>query len=565
MSTAAATTSAVIAPFVGSSSNNAAQNVVTDVNTANSVAGYTFGRIAQSSAQSPVAQEVAGGASAGLSKAGSGLTLLSGAINVGTDISKINDPTTSGGDRIKAQGDLVLHSVNTGLELYFGRIPFFGQVLEGGEGLIDGGSQWVFDKLYDVDDYDYPPGKKVPSPTHTSKDPNALVGPAGYGTSGFVGGDETLPYEIDFANEAAAGTLPAQTVKVVETLNKNLDPSTFSFGELGFGRHTVTPPAGSRSYQTVIDDTAVSGLDVKVQATFDSTHSTITWTFTSLDPATGLPPTDASEGFLPPDQTPPDGEGFVSYTATPIAKLATGTKVSAAASITFDTNQALSTGTDTNTLDNGAPTASMTALPASEHGRFTLHWSGRDDKQGSGVATYDVDVTDNGAPYTRLLTNTSKTSTSFTGKNGRSYGFLVWATDNAGNVEATPSFAETVTKIEPASVVRITSRTLKVHGSSLTLPLACAKATCKGEVELTGTKTVKVKKHGKTVTQHVTVIYGEAKYSAASGHKDSVQVKLDKAGAAALKSASHHKLRATATVTNNGGSTVHEPVTLSQA
>ena len=49
------------------------------------------------------------------------------------------------------------------------------------------------------------------------------------------------------------------------------------------------------------------------------------------------------------------------------------------------------------TIDAGAPTSSVAALPATEDSTtFTVSWSGQDDAGGSGIASYDVYVSDNG-------------------------------------------------------------------------------------------------------------------------------------------------------------------------
>jgi RHS repeat-associated protein len=59
-------------------------------------------------------------------------------------------------------------------------------------------------------------------------------------------------------------------------------------------------------------------------------------------------------------------------------------------------------------------------------------WSG-DDGGGSGVASYDLDVSADGAPWEPLLTNTQSTSYQYTGQPGHRYTFRVTATDNVGN------------------------------------------------------------------------------------------------------------------------------------
>jgi hypothetical protein len=59
-----------------------------------------------------------------------------------------------------------------------------------------------------------PPGDtedQTDSDDSFSQDPNELIGPKGFGAIGFVRPDVTLPYRINFENDAAA-TAPAQVV-----------------------------------------------------------------------------------------------------------------------------------------------------------------------------------------------------------------------------------------------------------------------------------------------------------------------------------------------------------------
>jgi hypothetical protein len=100
------------------------------------------------------------------------------------------------------------------------------------------------------------------------------------------------------------------------------------------------------------------------------------------------------------------------------------------------------------TVDRVAPTSKVATLPALTHTlKITLHWSGSDSKRGSGIATYDVYVSDNGGKFKLLLSKTAKTSFAFTGKAGHKYGFYSVATDNVGNRQATPSKAQATTRI----------------------------------------------------------------------------------------------------------------------
>src|SRR5208283_2655907 len=75
------------------------------------------------------------------------------------------------------------------------------------------------------------------------------------------------------------------------------------------------------------------GRDVKIDIALNSNYGTLLWAFTSLDPVTGLPPTDPSVGFLHPGE----GGGVV-FAAKPKPAVVTGTQVSDQAAVQFDAN-----------------------------------------------------------------------------------------------------------------------------------------------------------------------------------------------------------------------------------
>ena len=74
-----------------------------------------------------------------------------------------------------------------------------------------------------------------------STDPNALIGPAGYGSQGFIEPTGAWSYTVDFEND---GSVAAQDVTVTEQLDPNLDWSTFQLGSFGFGPIKVTSRPG---------------------------------------------------------------------------------------------------------------------------------------------------------------------------------------------------------------------------------------------------------------------------------------------------------------------------------
>ncbi len=303
----------------------------------------------------------------------------------------------------------------------------------------------------------------------TSHDPNAMLGPAGYGTANFVtDAGAVFPYQIDFENDPTA-TAPAQEVTITDQLDTtDLDTSTFQLTGIGWGDTVLSIPAGSQYYEATVPMTYNGQtFDVDVEAGIHTATGQVYATFTSIDPNTDLPP-DVLTGFLPPEDGTGRGEGYLSYTIQPRAGLATGTAITNVALVTFDENPSIATdqvddadptqGIDPSkealvTIDSVAPTSTVAPLPPTESTPdFPVTWSGQDDSGGSGVASYDVYVSDNGGPYTLWQSDTTQTSATFEGIDGHGYAFYSVATDNVGNVEATPTAAEATTVVAVAIV-----------------------------------------------------------------------------------------------------------------
>jgi hypothetical protein len=146
-------------------------------------------------------------------------------------------------------------------------------------------------------------------------------------------------------------------------------------------------------------------------------------------------------GFLPPDNPAGVGQGFVTYTVSPVRTAQTGDVIYAQASIVFYTQPPLDTRRIFNTIDAGTGLASAPeGLPAREATpQFEVSWSGSGDSQGSAVRSYTIYVSDNGGPFTVWLENTTLTSATYDGEDNHTYSFYSVATDNAGNRQATPS------------------------------------------------------------------------------------------------------------------------------
>ena len=75
----------------------------------------------------------------------------------------------------------------------------------------------------------------------TSHDPNALIGPAGFGTPNYIADTGNWTYSVQFEND---GSVAAQDVTVSQQLSTNLDWTTFQLGSFGFGTVNLSVPAG---------------------------------------------------------------------------------------------------------------------------------------------------------------------------------------------------------------------------------------------------------------------------------------------------------------------------------
>jgi hypothetical protein len=282
-----------------------------------------------------------------------------------------------------------------------------------------------------------------------SHDPNSIIGPKGSSTNEAVPKTLPLPYTVLFTNTSNTPG-PAQQVEVEEQMDPNLDWRTFDVSNFGFRGMNFSVPAGSSYYQTTLDLTQQFGIDVAVTMTIDTGTGIAKFLLTAIDPATGQIPLNPTIGLLPPDVSNGVGEGYVSYTIKAKASDATGTVVSAQAGVVFDNSPPLNTNQVSNTIDAGdGLTSTVTALPPYEDTNpFLVSWTGSDASNGSGLANFTIYVSDNGGPYTVWLQNTTLSSAPYMGQNGHTYAFYSVATDNAGNVQPTPSGAEATTVVD---------------------------------------------------------------------------------------------------------------------
>ena len=76
-----------------------------------------------------------------------------------------------------------------------------------------------------------------------------------------------------------------------------------------------------------------------------------------------------------------------------------------------------------------------------------MNWTGNDDANGSGIASFDVYVSDNGANFSLWLDNTTLTEASYRGQPGKTYAFYTISVDNVGNTDIAPATAQATTQV----------------------------------------------------------------------------------------------------------------------
>src|ERR1035438_2141851 len=124
-----------------------------------------------------------------------------------------------------------------------------------------------------------------------------------------------MTYDVAFENQATA-SLPAAQVVITDQLDATkVDLTTVTLGSFAFGTNIITLPANTNDYSTTFNIN--SSLSVRMQGSLNSDTGLLKWTFTSIDPTTGLPPSDPTVGFLPPDVNGVEGPSSVTFTVKP--------------------------------------------------------------------------------------------------------------------------------------------------------------------------------------------------------------------------------------------------------
>ncbi len=305
----------------------------------------------------------------------------------------------------------------------------------------------------------------------TSIDPNDKEGSTGVTASHWVPATSALPYGIYFLNEPSA-TAAAQTVNISDSLDPSIDLSTVALSSIVIGGVSVPAPTtfapalGQNQASTIADFRPAQNLLVNLNVSLNPSSRILSWQFTSVDPITGLSPSDPGVGVLQPGV-----EGSIFYSAKLLQSVATGTTIANRAIIVFDTNPAMNTPSWINTIDGTVPVSHVASQPGSSTcPAFRVSWSGADT--GSGLRGFTIYVSDTGAPFTAWISNTTATSADYVGATGHTYAFYSIATDLTGNMEGTktsPEASTSVTAFGPCGAPSLSGQLSNVVQSGTTV------------------------------------------------------------------------------------------------
>jgi len=295
---------------------------------------------------------------------------------------------------------------------------------------------------------DPPPYKTTPIWSH---DPNDIYGyTAESGSKAVKDGLTDVYYTIEFENDPEVATAPAHDVYVTDVLDASkFDLSTFAPTRVKIGDKTAEL-SGDPNFVTTIDMRPEIYAIAQVEGTFDKTTGTASWHISTLDPMTMEPVDDPLVGVLPVNDGG-NGIGEISFDISLKDGLVHGTEVPNSASIVFDTNDAITTPTWTNTIDRIAPESHIINIEQIDDNTATVSIEATDEQ--SGPWRYDVYVQyGEGSAWWMAAENvTVGTAANVMLYRGINHSFYVVAYDMAGNVEQKEAAREYTLNV-PATV-----------------------------------------------------------------------------------------------------------------
>jgi len=280
----------------------------------------------------------------------------------------------------------------------------------------------------------------------TSLDPNEIVGPAGYNEANFITDTETA-YTVYFENKNTASA-NALEVFIWDTLDvSKFDMETFGFDNIWFSGNNYEVLEDVDGFAMDIDLRPALNTIVRVHGTIDRETGIAFWHFLSLDPITMDITEDPDAGFLPPNNTPPEGEGFVSYKVLMKETVSHNDEIEARAEIVFDFNPPILTNTYSNKIDRQPPVSSVYDIqPTGDENLYEVFWQGSD--YGSGIGYYDIYLAEGTGDYKLWNSNNENESDTIRVNPEIQYKFFAQAYDKLGNQEAYKGYPEEVLGID---------------------------------------------------------------------------------------------------------------------
>ena len=334
-----------------------------------------------------------------------------------------------------------------------------------------------------------------------SLDPNDIFGYLSDAGTHFIADSvERVAYTIEFENDTTLATAAAHTIVVRDTLDsrffdlKSFLPTRVRVGaQEAFLDETedVKTAAGMTRFVKTLDMRPEINAIAQVEGEYCQQTGIAEWRFTSLDPMTMEPTDDVMQGILPVNYDGTSGIGEVMFEVGVRTGKEDGAQLANRAGIVFDYEEAILTPTWVNTVDAVAPTSAILGGIQRTDSTLTLRLAGEDER--SGVWKYDVYAQmGQGTSWERVAENVTDTLCDVRIYDGIEYGFLVLATDSAGNVErksfeeadfrlttVTPGDANGDGTVDALDVILVTSYYL---GNDVFLNLAAGDVNADGEV-----------------------------------------------------------------------------------
>ena len=270
-----------------------------------------------------------------------------------------------------------------------------------------------------------PPGGVQPPPA-----PAAFPAPSG---SHHIGNGHTdVNYTICFENDTAA-TAPANVIVLTDTIDSNLfELNTFAPTRIRIG-DVEAQLSGLPNFIQTVDMRPRINCIAQVECNYDSQQGIATWTLSSLDPMTLEPITDFYQGLLPVNYDG-NGQGEVSYDISLKQGLPEGTQIKNHATITFDSNEPITTPDWVNIIDGVKPTSRVIDCELLNDSVAAVSIRGEDDR--SGPWHYDIYTQYGGGDWYKTASEVPIDRAAHVHVyEGIEHHFYAVLTDSAGNVE----------------------------------------------------------------------------------------------------------------------------------